>query len=131
MKIQMMNMDILMTTSILMNIRKISFLSKVFLIVNFILLIGLFLFDSSNHNSIVNGDFYLILLWIIGVLNFSFNLFFLIKIKIKKIFYIILVISGISLIFPFLLITFFGFPLLILYFLFSFYFQFIFKKNFN
>lgn len=107
-----------------LSFKQISIISKLFILINLILFFGSILFDSSKHNDIVNSEIYLIFLWLTGILNFIFTLLFLIKIRAKKVFIFILIISGIIVLFPFFLITLFGIPFLITYFIVSLYFHF-------
>ncbi len=107
-----------------LSFNQISIISKLFILINFILFLGLILFDSGKYNDFVNLNVYLILLWTTGILNFFFNLLFLIKIKAKKLFLLIIILSGIIIIFPFFLISLFGIPFLIIYFVVSIYFHF-------
>lgn len=107
-----------------LSFNQISIISKLFILINFILFLGLILFDSGKYNDFVNSNVYLILLWTTGILNFFFNLLFLIKIKAKKLFLLIIILSGIIIIFPFFLISLFGIPFLIIYFVVSIYYHF-------
>ncbi len=107
-----------------LSFNQISIISKLFILINFILFLGLILFDSGKYNDFVNLNVYLILLWTTGILNFFFNLLYLIKIKAKKLFLLIIILSGIIIIFPFFLISLFGIPFLIIYFVVSIYFHF-------
>jgi hypothetical protein len=95
-------------------------LALIFLIISYLSLIAMFVFE----NELQSVEFpYFFIIWGIGILNVGFNIYYGVKTKLKTWILILLIISGIIWIFPPLLITYFGFPFLIIFLIIGIYLQ--------
>lgn len=95
-------------------------LALTFLIISYLSLIAMFVFE----NELQNVEFpYFFIIWGIGILNAGFNIYYGVKTELKTWILILLIISGIIWIFPPLLITYFGFPFLIIFLIIGIYLQ--------
>lgn len=93
-------------------------LALIFLILSYLSLILIFVFQNELQNS----EFpYIFLFWGIGIANVVTNIFYVSKLKLKEWILILLIISGLTWAFPPLLFTFFGIPFLIAYLIVGFY----------
>ena len=84
----------------------------IFLIISHLSLVAMFVFE----NELQNVDFpYFFVIWGIGILNAGLNIYYGVKMELKTWILILLIISGIVWFFPPLLITYFGFPFLLIF----------------
>ena len=82
------------------------------LVVAYIILFFYVLLDSNGSET---KDYMLYIFWLFGILNAGTNIYYAIEKSINKWVTILFVITSIIWIFPFLLITYFGIPFLIIY----------------
>ncbi len=84
----------------------------IFLIISHLCLVAMFVFE----NELQNVEFpYFFIIWGIGIFNAGLNIYYGVKIELKTWILILLIISGIVWFFPPLLMTYFGFPFLLIF----------------
>lgn len=104
----------------LRKMKRIRILALIFLIVSYLSIIAMFVFE----NELQNVEFpYFFIIWGIGILNAGINIYYGVKTELKTWLLVLLITSGIIWIFPPLLITYFGFPFLIIFLIIGIYLQ--------
>lgn len=83
-----------------------------FLIISHLCLVAMFVFE----NELQNVEFpYFFIIWGIGIFNAGLNIYYGVKMELKTWILVLLIISGIVWFFPPLLMTYFGFPFLLIF----------------
>lgn len=83
-----------------------------FFIISHLCLVAMFVFE----NELQNVDFpYFFIIWGIGILNAGLNIYYGVKLGLKKWILILLIISGLVWFFPPLQFTYFGIPFLLIF----------------
>ncbi|PSR55090.1 hypothetical protein AHMF7605_17055 [Adhaeribacter arboris] len=91
---------------------QIKILSLTFLILSYLGLILILVFDSEIQGINFPGIF---ILWVLGIMNVTLNAIYVDKKNLQNWVLILLVISGLIWVFPPLLFTFFGIPFLLIH----------------